>query len=81
MLSFCQESRLRAKSWLLDVDDKWSRDPHYVFYDFNNPQEIPRKLHQSFDCVVIDPPFITHDVWDKYFITARLLLESTGHSH
>lgn len=28
------------------------------------------------DIVVIDPPFITKEVWDKYAITAKLLLKT-----
>lgn len=31
-------------------------------YDYNKPEDIPAELHGTFDTVVIDPPFITHEV-------------------
>jgi len=43
-------------------------------YDFNHPEAIPESLHHLFDCVVIDPPFITREVWEKYASAAKLLL-------
>ena len=30
----------------------------------------------SFDMVIIDPPFITREVWEKYASTAKLLLKA-----
>lgn len=39
---------------------------------------LPSDLHHSFDVCVIDPPFITREVWEKYAITARLLLKPEG---
>jgi 16S rRNA G966 N2-methylase RsmD len=35
-----------------------------------------QELHGSFDFVLIDPPFITREVWEKYAITARLWAEA-----
>jgi 16S rRNA G966 N2-methylase RsmD len=51
-----------------------------VFYDFNKPEELPADLHHAFDLVVIDPPFITREVWEKYAVAAKLLLKEGGHS-
>lgn len=34
---------------------------------------VPSALHQSFDLIVIDPPFITRDVWQLYAQAAKLL--------
>ena len=45
-----------------------------VFYDFNQPTAIPSELHGAFALVVIDPPFITREVWEKYAEAAHLLL-------
>ena len=49
-----------------------------MFYDFNKPEELPSELHHSFDLVVIDPPFITREVWEKYAEAAKLLLKVEG---
>ena len=67
-------SPVREASWVFDLDDQWSKDPHYFKYDFNHPEAIPEALHHTFDCVVIDPPFITREVWEKYAAAAKLLL-------
>jgi EEF1A lysine methyltransferase 1 len=50
-----------------------------VFYDFNRPEDLPKELHHAFELVVIDPPFITREVWQKYAEAAKLLLVEGGH--
>lgn len=44
-------------------------------YDFNNLETLPAAMHHTFDMVVIDPPFITEEVWSKYADATRLLLK------
>jgi len=57
------------------IDRVWERDRGYHYYDFNKPENLDKSLHHTFDVVVIDPPFITRDVWELYSKTARLLLK------
>ena len=76
-----QTSDLRAKSALLDVDKQWNKEPNFVQYDFSRPEDIPSNIQNSFDCVVIDPPFITEEVWTLYAAAARLLLKPDGEQH
>ena len=33
-------------------------------YDFNAPVDLPAELEGTFGLVVIDPPFITEEVWE-----------------
>ncbi|EFJ13300.1 hypothetical protein SELMODRAFT_424673 [Selaginella moellendorffii] len=73
-----KDLQLRKCSFVFDVDAQWSRSPNYVKWDFNKPKEIPEAFHHSFDFVVIDPPFITSEVWTKYAEAARLLLAENG---
>jgi len=47
-----------------------------VHYDFNHPETFDSSLKGTFDLVVIDPPFITKDVWEKYCVTAKSLLKN-----
>ena len=47
----------------------------FVCYDFNNLETLPAAMHHTFDMVVIDPPFITEEVWSKYADATRLLLK------
>uniref|UniRef100_A0A7R9YZ19 Protein-lysine N-methyltransferase n=1 Tax=Chlamydomonas euryale TaxID=1486919 RepID=A0A7R9YZ19_9CHLO len=72
------DSPIKQASWVFDLDDQWSQDSNYFKYDFNKPDDIPKELHHVFDCVVIDPPFITREVWEKYAAAAKLLLSDSG---
>ena len=65
---------VRKKSTLFDLDSKWTKEPRYVLYDFNQIETIPKDLYHTFTMVVIDPPFITREVWEKYTEAAKLLL-------
>lgn len=44
-----------------------------MFYDFNKPKDIPGELANSFDFILIDPPFITEEVWSKYAETIKYI--------
>ena len=69
---------LISRSRLLDYDAQWSAHPSFVSYDFHHPRALPTSLHHRFDYVVIDPPFITDDVWRLYAEAALLLLVPPG---
>ena len=69
---------MKANSWVFDLDDQRSKDAHFFKYDFNFPERIPAELRGTFDFVVIDPPFITRKVWEKYAEAAHLLLCPRG---
>ena len=73
-----QSSELRKGSVLFDLDKQWHKEPNFVLYDFNNPEDIPVNVHNTFDCVVIDPPFITKEVWTSYAAATKLLLAPGG---
>ena len=73
-----QDSQLRKDSIVLDFDKQWESDPGFVFYDYNAPENIPERLRGTFEGVLIDPPFITTEVWEKYAKTAKLLLKDGG---
>ena len=74
-LYFSLPDDLRAQAYVFDYDKKWEMDRGFVFYDFNAPEAVPAALHGTFDLVVVDPPFITHEVWEKYAVTAKLLMK------
>lgn len=69
----------RANFTVMDYDTDFERTAaSFVKYDFNKPGELPAALHGTFDMVVIDPPFITDEVWTLYAEAAKLLLRSDG---
>lgn len=62
------------RCWCTQFDDKFqSEGEQFVLFDFRKPEQIPEALHGSFDLLVIDPPFITREVWELYAQSARLL--------
>jgi hypothetical protein len=60
------------------LDAQWAKEEGYFCYDFNNPEAIPAHFHQKFAMVVVDPPFITREVWEKYSVAIKLLLKPDG---
>lgn len=73
-----KDQELRARSKCFEFDRRWEADPGFVFYDFNRPDLIPVSLWEGFDMVVVDPPFITKEVWSKYIEAVKLLLQKNG---
>jgi hypothetical protein len=70
---------LRKNSRLFDFDEAWKDDPGFVKYDFKLPDKIPQQYWHQFDYVVIDPPFITDEVWELYAKAAKVvLMQETG---
>lgn len=73
--SISADERVRARHALLDIDTRFSSDSAVVHFDYTAPMAaIPLALHDAFDCVVIDPPFIDDDVWQRYAAASRVLL-------
>ena len=73
-----KNKELKANSVLFDLDPQWTNLDNYVIYDFNKPDELPEELAEDFDYVVIDPPFITHEVWALYAVATKKLLKPGG---
>lgn len=71
-------SSLRAQSHVFEFDRQWENDRGFVFYDFHRPLEVPIQMMDAFDYVVVDPPFITREVWSQYIETVQLLLKKGG---
>ncbi|EKX35998.1 hypothetical protein GUITHDRAFT_146140 [Guillardia theta CCMP2712] len=63
---------------LFDYDRQWESEEGFCFYDFNHPEGIPQSMQGCFDAVVVDPPFITEDVWRKYATAVRFCLRQGG---
>ena len=58
-------------------DGDAARKKHFCFFDYNSPDKIPMQHMGQFDYVVVDPPFITSEVWAPYAQSVSFLLE--GH--
>ena len=49
-----------------------------MFFDFNHPENIPDAERNTYDMLVLDPPFVTREVWEKYAECISLLLINDG---
>lgn len=63
---------------VVQVDTQWERYPNFVMWDYKQPVAIDPTMYHQFDCVVIDPPFVTSEVWANYAEAALLLLKDGG---
>ena len=63
---------------MLDIDTQWKNEKGFVEYDFTKPLTLDEKLKHSFDCVVIDPPFVTRDAWEKFAEAGNYLHKDGG---
>ncbi|KAG6616361.1 N(6)-adenine-specific DNA methyltransferase 2 [Phytophthora cinnamomi] len=52
-------------------DEKYSG--HFVFYDYNEPTNLPSKFHHFFDYVLVDPPYLNTSCMGKFAETMRWL--------
>jgi hypothetical protein len=77
-------ARLAARHAVLDLDAAQfaaKGGEAFVRFDFRaTPPEahLPAAMLGAFDVVVIDPPFITEEVWRLYAAAARALLRADG---
>ena len=84
--SLDEDSELYQNSVVFDFDPAFGKDPkipdptkNFVCYDFNHPEDtIPKDMLGTFDYVVIDPPFITEEVWTKYAHATKMLWKPEG---
>nr|CCA19203.1 conserved hypothetical protein [Albugo laibachii Nc14] len=61
--------------FLMDIDCKFaSEGSQFVYYDYRFPQNLPQGLHHRLKYLIIDPPFITRDVWEQYRAAIDFLL-------
>lgn len=44
-----------------------------MFWDFNQPDKVDASLFGQFSLILIDPPFITREVWENYASAAKKL--------
>ena len=78
-LFFALSPTERENSRLLEFDTTLGEgEANFVQYDYHQPRALPAELKESFSCVVIDPPFITRDVWLLYVQAAKHLLSPDG---
>uniref|UniRef100_A0A0G4I283 Uncharacterized protein n=1 Tax=Chromera velia CCMP2878 TaxID=1169474 RepID=A0A0G4I283_9ALVE len=71
-------AEVQGNSKFFDIDSQWAGHPGFVQFDFRKPEAIPQEERGAYDMVVIDPPFITEEVWSQYATAASMLLRQGG---
>lgn len=65
--------------FVLEYDKRFNVfDEEFIFYDFNEPLAIDKSMRNSFDFLVIDPPFLSNACWSKVIQTAKYLIKEKG---
>ncbi|KNC49074.1 uncharacterized protein AMSG_05034 [Thecamonas trahens ATCC 50062] len=73
---FSLPKEVQARATLFDYDRQWDELDQFVFYDYREPDDFPAKLTNTYDFVVVDPPFITAEVWELYAdVINRMVVE------
>lgn len=64
-----------APATLLEFDRRFEvYGDEFVFYDYGNPLRLPENMAaQSFDVVVADPPYLSHECLSKVALTIKFL--------
>ena len=76
-----KNKEIKENSVCFDLDEAFAKKTKpecYFAYDFNKAEEIPEEMRGTFDLAVIDPPFITREVWEKYLEAVKLLMKKDG---
>ena len=65
---FALPEHVRSQCVLLDLDTQFAHDPGFHKYDFNilAQEQLPPSFQSNFNMIIIDPPFVTREVWEKY---------------
>ncbi|XP_030033097.1 EEF1A lysine methyltransferase 1 [Manduca sexta] len=64
----------RATVSLLEYDRRFEiHAPDFIFYDYNTPDRLPSEMHNSYDLVIADPPFLSEECITKTSQTIKLL--------
>ncbi|XP_026481114.1 EEF1A lysine methyltransferase 1-like [Ctenocephalides felis] len=67
----CTQKNIKVK--LLEYDKRFAVHEDFVFYDYNEPLNLPKELEKYFDLVIMDPPFLAEECLTKASKTAKHL--------
>lgn len=66
-----------TQCYLLEYDKRFKYyGEQFIFYDYNCPLEIPSTFHKKFDFLIVDPPFLSRECFEKVAQTVKLLVKN-----
>lgn len=70
----CEQKSDNLEVFCLEYDQRFKVfGDHFVFYDYNEPLQLPPEFKNSFDVVLADPPFLSEECLCKTAVTIRYL--------
>jgi hypothetical protein len=65
--------------YLMEYDRRFSvYGPQYIFYDYNHPLEFDQQFLNRFDILLIDPPFLSEECFQKVWSTVSAVMRRDG---
>lgn len=62
---------------LFEYDERFAKfGVDFVFYDYNDPLNIPQERHKYYDLVLADPPFLAEECLTKTSETIKFLAKN-----
>ena len=75
--SIITHRKLNVNIKLLEFDKRFSKyGDDFIFYDYNDPHNIKQNYVNSFDVVIVDPPFLSEECLTKTIQTINRLKKS-----
>lgn len=73
-----KDNSCQVSAVLFEFDQRFATyGDEFIFYDYNNPLCLPEDvLPQSFDIVVVDPPYLAEECLNKVALTVKYLTKS-----
>lgn len=76
---FSLPNDIQNDSYLFDIDEKFSKkNKNAIVFDFNKYDDI-KEFNNYFDMVVIDPPFVTKEAWEKFSNFTKMIIKENGY--
>ncbi|CAH0480667.1 unnamed protein product [Peronospora belbahrii] len=73
----CESSIHSDNVYLFEYDRRFDEkySGHFVFYDYNEPTNLPKRFYRYFDYVLVDPPYLNTNCMSKFAETIRWLVK------
>ncbi|CAK9302961.1 unnamed protein product [Gordionus sp. m RMFG-2023] len=69
--------------YLFEYDKRFSYFPNYIFYDYKEPLKISKEFKDTFDFILVDPPFLSEECLSNIsqtlaYLTSQKIILCTG---
>jgi hypothetical protein len=73
---FSLDKQMQEISYLFDIDEKLvGKHKNGVCYNFNDCEELKKTYENQFNYLLIDPPFVVKETWEKFSDFAKCIMK------